>query len=154
MLLGITDKDEFLEHLDEEACDDKIWVNLDPEGGELVTIHENHNVLNCSLGGLDDELRALWKKIDALNSLDLRQSTYQVSEGELMSCCDIAEAIETAIDRKILYWVRNFKKNNKTYNPETDYTECKKTVVEHSDVIDRPFIEEFVDTQMFAYYFD
>jgi hypothetical protein len=36
MLLGITNKTEFLEELDQDACDDKIWVELDGEEGRVL----------------------------------------------------------------------------------------------------------------------
>lgn len=38
MLLGITNKAEFLEELDQDACDDKIWVELDGEEGKNVSL--------------------------------------------------------------------------------------------------------------------
>ena len=119
-----------------------------------MTIHDTQIVPECSLGGLDSQLRNLWLKLDEENDHDLRQSTYCVSERELELCKDIAEAIETAFDKTILYWIRKFKKSNKYDNPEEAYVECQRTVVDHADVVDKKFLEEFVETQMFAYYFD
>jgi len=34
MLWGITDKEEFLQDMDQESCDDKIWVELDEVNGK------------------------------------------------------------------------------------------------------------------------
>ena len=162
MLLGITNKEEFLEELDEDAWDDKIWVELDPNDGKLINIHGDQELPECSLGGLEKELRDLWTKIDQLNQLDLRQSTYQINDEELQLWKDIAESIEDAIDRKILYWVRKFKKNldsrfllnNSEVDAEREYSECQRMVLEHCDVIDKAFLKQFVETQMFAYHFD
>lgn len=155
MLLGITKKLEFFEELDQDAWDDKIWVELDGQNqNPQVNIHDTQSVTECNLGGLEEELKNLWAKIAEVNDHDVRQSTYWISEKELEIWRDIAEAIETAIDRKILFWVRKFKKNCKTDDPEIDYIEWQNTVVEHADEVDKDFLREFVKTQMFAYYFD
>ena len=162
LLLGITNKEEFLEELEEETWDDKIWVELDPKDGEFIHIHGQQEIPECSLGGLDEELQNLWKKIDQLNQLDLRQSSYQINDQEIQIWREIAESIKDAFDRKILYWVRKHKKNvEATYfrnsighDPESEYMDWQKKVLESADAIDKDFLKEFVETQMFAYYFD
>ncbi|CAI2375210.1 unnamed protein product [Moneuplotes crassus] len=159
MLLGISNREGFLEELEEDACDEKIWVELDPKDGEFIQIHDSQTIPGCSLGGLDTQLREIWCKIDQLNTCDFRQSTYQINDEEVKLCKDIAESIEDAIDKKILYWVRKFKKHSSAQSfanadQEKEYTDCQKTIIERADVVDKEFLEQFVETQMFAYYFD
>ena len=77
-----------------------------------------------------------------------------MSLNELELCRDVAENIETTLDNTVLYWVKHFKKVKATGDPQEDYTQCKKIVIDHADVIDREFLKQFVETQMFAYYFD
>lgn len=41
-----------------------------------MKIHDTQTLPDCDLGGLVDELKRLWEKIEEVNDHDLRQSTY------------------------------------------------------------------------------
>ena len=119
-----------------------------------MKIWGNFDIPECKFGTLEETLKNLWSKINSENIHDLRQSTYCISDKELDLCKDIAENIETSFDKHILFWVRKFKQNKSTGDPEDDYSRCKEEVIYHADERDKLFIQQFVETQMFAYLFD
>ena len=81
MLLGIIDKDEFLEDLDQDACDDKIWVELDDPSGP--TVHKTFMVPDFKFGGLKAHLKRLFQALKKNNADEMRMSVYCVSDSEL-----------------------------------------------------------------------
>ena len=153
MLLGIQDKQEFLMEVDQEAIDDKIWVEMDSLESKMV-VHRTFDIPELKLGTLKNQLKKLFKKLKNDNQAELRASTYWISTTELENSKQIAETIESTLDCRILSWVRNFKAKFPTQQGRWDYDECKASVLKNADQRDKKFIEMFVQTQMFAYYFD
>ena len=119
-----------------------------------MKIWGDFEIPECRFGSLEDKLRSLWDQINSESIHDLRQSTYCISDKELDLWKDIAENIESTFDKYIIFWVRKFKQNKTTGDPEDDYNKCKEEVIYHADERDKAFIRQFVETQMFAYLFD
>jgi hypothetical protein len=80
MILGIIDKDEFLEELDQDACDDKIWVDLDDPDGPYID--KTFTLPDFRLGGLKSRLKQIFKCFKSGINQDLRFSTYNVPKEE------------------------------------------------------------------------
>lgn len=161
MLVGIVDRDEFLEELDQDACDDKIWVELDIESGPIV--HRTFPVPDFKLGGLKSRLKQIFKCFRQDSDEGMRFSTYNVPKeernlskniGKHRSNPFIAEEIEKSLDLHVINWMRKYKRFQSEREIDPDFDDCKQMVHENTSSKDLEFIEQFMQSQMFAYYFD
>ncbi|CAI2377780.1 unnamed protein product [Moneuplotes crassus] len=150
ILLALSDKQEFFESLPLDAFDDKVIV----ESNENSRIHVEKVIklpdFKCS--GLSEKLEKMFKGLKKENTNSIRNSVYDTSSPEKAFSENLAKTIKAALEKEITSVMKKYKIKQKKSHLQPEFSECKMFLIKNSQ--DRPFMQEFVDTQMFAFYYD
>ncbi|CAI2379235.1 unnamed protein product [Moneuplotes crassus] len=149
ILLALSDKEEFFEFIDAEALEDKIIVECQENSIRIQGISEIPEFL-CR--GLKKNLRKMFKEFRKQTKDLIRGSIYDTSSREKGFSENIAKTIKESLEDIIIGAFRKYKERQRMNHLQFDFNDCKSYLVKNSK--DRPFMKQFVDTQMFAFYYD
>ena len=91
MIIGMTDKNDLFEAIQNEACDEKICVDLDDKNEPLLFDAVELPVMK--LNGLELKLKKLYSKFKKFDTEELRFSTYSVMHPEQKLSKDIGNLL-------------------------------------------------------------